>query len=921
MRTDLIGKMRRLRDLENAIVLTHNIDCVFLESILLPTLRRAGNPRLTVFAESTCAIDTFQRQSLYLSGLGRRYRLVSVNLPPPFRFHPKAVLLAAQKRAHLFIGSGNIGFGGWRENGEIWVEYVLNEKDQQAAPAFAFFRDYLKQILRIAPFTETIEHEIADAFSQERKQWVSYLAKSGGLIGRAGSGPSLIDCLDDVISSEPVDRLWICAPYYDIQAEALNALKEKFEAKETRVLLQEKETNFTSEAAEAQTKDVRLQSVNYNGNDGKPRFLHAKFYGLERKRRVTVLLGSANCSNAAWTIPGNRGNAELVAIKEMSKKEFEQHILQELHIVDEPPELQAHQERDDVSEPETYALRALAASFSRFEGINVRFQKDVNIEISRCLIDNEPVEFKIENESELTANPLPQTIPGKGNRVLQLEGEGSLEKICSNPIWIDHEFELRTTSKERTLVETIQQNVKQDTWGLPAFNEILRLLQDHLDYLTTHRTSGGGQNGRSGSERVIRFTREDVFADDFGLLPQTSTVSDIAIPNQVDGLKALLLRYFGFEWIQEEDPSEEETMDPQEAGDDLISPDELESRKLERSLAGPSPKESRPDNDPVKQEKNRQRTLQFFESIINTISDENYLLKRSPDLIAKDLAIIAILMTSAINEEAPGLGINWLTEDEYFEFTRRVWNVFFFKIIQSETDSSGQYHGYLDRRYQESEDPHAFSRSFASTDFAAAIAVWVLANLKDKPSPREAQLALIQISAVARFPWLWRADAFSELAPIIKRLLLHTKVLTLEKQEDFGRYLTKWREFIQVGNAIGDFQKTFEDLEPENVKDMLERNEIQKGELLWQGGSGLCVAQKDCLRLPKKKIDVLSLQSHGSDPKKTFYADYLIPVGALLETPQGRKTKPLPEAVPKILNRFVRKFMKPLSLLKERDVV
>ena len=107
---------------------------------------------------------------------------------------------------------------------------------------------------------------------------------------------------------------------------------------------------------------------------------------------------------------------------------------------------------------------------SRFEGINVRFQKDVNIKISRCLIDNQPVEFKIENESELTANPLPQTIHnGKGNRVLQLEGEGSLGKICSNPIWIDHEFELRTTSKERTLVETIQQNVKQDALGTAGF--------------------------------------------------------------------------------------------------------------------------------------------------------------------------------------------------------------------------------------------------------------------------------------------------------------------------------------------------------------------------------------------------------------------------------------------------------------------
>ena len=43
-----------MADATSAIVLTHNIDFLFLQSIVRPRLRQSGHPKLTVFADAGC---------------------------------------------------------------------------------------------------------------------------------------------------------------------------------------------------------------------------------------------------------------------------------------------------------------------------------------------------------------------------------------------------------------------------------------------------------------------------------------------------------------------------------------------------------------------------------------------------------------------------------------------------------------------------------------------------------------------------------------------------------------------------------------------------------------------------------------------------------------------------------------------------
>ena len=123
MRHDLIKLFRGEKDVTHAIILTHNIDFVFLQAVVLPELKHCGSPTVTVFANAQCAAATYAHQAPVLSNLGFRYRVVSVSMQPGFCFHPKAVLLSGPKKAILFIGSGNLTFGGWRENGELWLRF------------------------------------------------------------------------------------------------------------------------------------------------------------------------------------------------------------------------------------------------------------------------------------------------------------------------------------------------------------------------------------------------------------------------------------------------------------------------------------------------------------------------------------------------------------------------------------------------------------------------------------------------------------------------------------------------------------------------------------------------------------------------------------------------------------------------------
>lgn len=183
---------QQFTDASHAVVLTHNIDFLFVQSVLAPRLRWAGNPRLTIFADANCAVGTYRDQREVLDGLGVRYRVVPVDLGPMRRFHPKALLLSNRHRAVCAVGSGNLTHGGMSANHEVWT---FGTSDGEGASLLAGIRDYIRMLVALLPLADPLRDSI-DAVFDEEQAWVADLPPASG-VAMSPSDRPLLDQIAD----------------------------------------------------------------------------------------------------------------------------------------------------------------------------------------------------------------------------------------------------------------------------------------------------------------------------------------------------------------------------------------------------------------------------------------------------------------------------------------------------------------------------------------------------------------------------------------------------------------------------------------------------------------------------------------------------------------------------------------------------
>jgi hypothetical protein len=514
----------------------------------------------------------------------------------------------------------------------------------------------------------------------------------------------------------------------------------------------------------------------------------------------------------------------------------------------------------------------------------------------------------MESDGELVVTPNVRPIS------LQLKGTCPAGEVFSNVIWVDQEFELAASSKERSLANTIHQTVREGIWGLPVWVDIMKILQEHLEYLTPRSmTKGGSTRGKDGDPATVRFTRSDVFSGDFGLLTSSGFPSWAPTQGRLDGLRELLLRWFGFGLTEDTLSTDDDGVDPDEdGGDEDDGGDEGDGgTKPEKwpgtIVKGPREKPSQQEVD----EKDRRRAADFLGKVVNKISEKEYLETRPPELMAKDLAIIAILMTSAQAE-------NWLSWEEYFGATHKIWRRALFNDSETVLGPGDRPAGYVEKLYRKWEDPEDFAERFATVDLAAALATWALATQRRLLGPEQALLALAQVSAVARMPWLWRTDALEDLQKQIRQLLVHTGLVGVNDNEAWTQYCENWDKLIKRGYAIRAFQEAFEDLELGKLREIVSRNEVQQGELLWQGRVGICVLEEGCRRDLEKNVPVLCLQSR--EPRKIFKSNFIVPVKDLLDSIEGKEVSGLPEEAHTVLRDFMQTLTSTLEGVEAADI-
>ncbi len=852
MRTSILGEIETLKGVTHAFVLTHNIDFLFVQGLVLRALRAAGEPALTVFADAGCAAESFEAQASLAVGLGHRYRLVPVAFASRGRFHPKAVLLASPDGATLFVGSGNLTFGGWCDNGEVWTRFRTADGE---GSAIAAFKTYVDELIAGLPLADVLAAELDAAFDPTSRAWANPLPEPRHLVGRLGDGPSLLARLGAQLRGQ---LLTVCSPYFDPEGYALRRLIDSSGATQATVLTQESSTNLLPDALASWPATVRTLPADYfhvseKGGHRRAR-LHAKWMLVEQDDgRGVAVVGSANCSRAALTAAGPHGNAELVVVVEGVAEELATQLRAEIEVYDRPIELPAappDREEDDLlrsAEPLVLAARLDMGTLRVAVGAAEDFVPQ-KIEADGIALSTERLP-----SGELVGYP-----DGVPRRVRVL-GQRSGEPWCTPEFWVDVEALLRGTAGRRRLLDLVRQSQYAGLWNIDVWAD---LVDAAFEEIASPSTRGGG-GGRAKTEDGTRRTwhEDDVFLPSFSLSGIDHTGHPSKDTDVVSSTLALLFNWSrGEEGVDQLDPADEDEADGVQGDDVIVEAGEGEEADAAPST-GPAPRSA--DVSPEKTLRRQARALSVLQKMLDTLADPDFIGTRSAADIRRAIIMLALLLRA-------GRHHGWLRGSDFFGVTQRAWRAVFFSGRTSET------HGELAARLEREEDPDAFREALATPRLAAALAAWALAAHREGAGRELARFDLTCAVSAAHHPWMWRGAALEEISRELLRLIRHTREEGEEALLDVW-----WPRIQQRGAAIRALEHSLTGTSPKDLRGRLGSWTVLPGALLWQGAAGWCVCETHASSSkPDEKVAVLKLQ--GDESRRDFKAAFIIPLRALV---------------------------------------
>jgi hypothetical protein len=266
-------------------------------------------------------------------------------------------------------------------------------------------------------------------------------------------------------------------------------------------------------------------------------------------------------------------------------------------------------------------------------------------------------------------------------------------------------------------------------------------------------------------------------------------------------------------------------------------------------------------------ESDKKRAQKFIEKVTETMSSRQYLESRPPEYLASEIKFVAVLLLSALRE-------NWIIIDDFFDATHRIWSKLFF------TSEVNRTTGWIEHRCKTADSPEELIDRMATVELSATLAAWAINFLFDFSTIDKARFSLSCIISVARLPRLWKRGSPEQIARELEKdslqKLYFGKVdsVTLDA---FSRY---WLRLIRLGKSMEKFENEIGDIRIADIKGLIDQNYVSRGELLWQGTLGFCLASKDCNRSQRSLAHVISL--HDASKKTEISPEFLIPVRALI---------------------------------------
>lgn len=815
-----------------AIVLTHNIDFLFVESILLPRLREIGSPQLTIFADAACAANTFRTQERLVTKLGTRYRVVPVDLGASRRFHPKAIFLYDNEGAILAIGSGNATHGGWSSNQEVWPDFV---SPGDGGPEIAAFIPYLERVLTYVPSAEHIKGETLGNLTEAGNSWYKALPSPAGLAWTPGNTPLLDQVLN--LTGREIASVDILSPYFDPSASALSRLAALSKG-EVRVFLQPRKAGLSSDLAATMPVNVRLQTIEAGADERRYKFIHAKSYVIETPTGRYLVSGSANCSSAALLADNMWGNAELVTVRAVSEEDIAEfwsgHI-----VTDGAPAL------PEVHPSEEWAIEAseLRVLGARRDGerLEVFYTSPHEIAALRA-------HTQAPNSQELAAFEFRSGRASfiASGIIASIWLSATLHNgtvVTSAPSWVDDEHALSVGGAERSLKEKLEGAAARGSLFGGEFMAVLELF-DHLIQKPAGHRSARPPAGDHAPPPVY-FTEDDIYTDRW---PGASPLFSVALAsggfNEADAL-AFVHSFFqtGSEREQRSTVSNRQSDEDREGEDQ--EPDDVQRALTAQNFSTAAHKFAR-----------------VFKKIENSLGHPEYAASRPPARLASDISALAILMIFARLKGG-------MSPADYRSQTMAMLKVLFFGA----TGHDGIVLQHL-AKLTDAERRSAIGE-LRSAKLTAAMAAWCMIDWSNGESDaRRFRFAAAELASRHR----WLSEGGNREAVLLELDRIAATLLPGQRDE----LLSVWSKWLRDGYAVESFRTALVGIDQRVLAETSARIELRKGELVWQSTRGFCVVANDLNKATSPKAGLLPVDREELIKVRS---EFVAPVSDLLRGP------------------------------------
>jgi len=293
----------RERAYHKALLLTYSFDPIFFEQVVLPDLWAGRSSDILVLGDRGEIDTSFQSAAGQLWNLGKQYLLAGADVAGAF--HPKVFVRLGPKDGIVMVGSGNVTSSGWGGNQELGAAWMVGPNHIDKG---RWLHPFLDDVMTWCQ--GDLEREAVRRFKDV--PWLSLTPaddSEASPVLRSRGTRSLASELAQRWSGRRFDEVKILTGSTDESGAFLRWAQGVFGVTRATIALTPASASFVVE----KLADLPLELRLIEAPPDRP--LHAKFYWFEGADGPAAVMGSANCSAAAWLLaPGSTGNVESIVV-------------------------------------------------------------------------------------------------------------------------------------------------------------------------------------------------------------------------------------------------------------------------------------------------------------------------------------------------------------------------------------------------------------------------------------------------------------------------------------------------------------------------------------------------------------------------------------------------------------------------------